>query len=399
MRATFPPLSRGFPPVWDLLPQLPPPSRPQSVVRQGELAGHVPAGVLDRRGLLLADEGRLASQGRYVADWIADVLDLRDAEYWAALRLGVRLPHRNLLLRPRRRRVGLLRVLPRPAPVAKPRSDSDAVGRPSWGSRPVSRLTGFYSFGGVSLPSASLHFVGGGERLTGSHHLVRSRRLRGIPTRFGLPTGFFDSWCAADPEQDRVVVAEGGIPAVRRRQVGPISTGRMFTWAKLAGEGRPLAVDTVSLEVHPPTAELISVRRATVPLELLLCVHPRYHCWLQQAFGLETHAAHDEDASACLCRVHSRLLELLAADDRERLVQWLRTFAAYAEHESLLAVEKEHFISRQTAAKHLATLQNALGMDDKLVWTRVDCGPKASGLTPLSRRVAEILASHPEYTS
>lgn len=333
----------GPPRVWQRVAELHARRARREVIYDNVLRAHLPPDVLDRRGLLLWTGEQFARGPEYAADWIADGLSLRGLEHWRRLRAACAAVTASFFADAADGCAWVYYESCRD-PVAK---QGAGVTQHHWGSDwslpPLTpRRRGSYSFASgargaaaVDVPLDALRFAGANGRASPSERLVRFGRARGVPAS-GLPPGVFETWCLADPVDDRQCVDGGRIPAGRALQVNPdVNIGRLFNWVKVDAGGR---LSAFSLEAHPGTAQPVSARRCLVPLELLLRIHPRYENWLARALDSSPPSAWEENYP----EPHAAVSVLLrgSAGSRRRALRHLRVLRAVAEGGSLGAAAR-----------------------------------------------------------
>lgn len=349
-------------PLWESFSRLHGRSRDGHFVDENPIGAIVPSGVLDRGGCLVSTAERVAFSPHFAIDWVAEGLVLHEKEYWKTLRPScvhairqlfegqgnvAALIHFESCRDPLTTQVPELRV-----------NDWET----SWDLPRVTRAKGNYRFYSsnpaareISLPHRSLQFLDG--QGTTETRLVHLARTRSLATPQGFISGLFDTWCAADPFNDRAHVAEGWIPAgFPLRVENQINTGMLMDFLCLHLSG---VADALTLELHPHTAQIVSVRRARVPMELLLRCHQRYHDCIRQALG------ENPLQFASFPNEIERLQWLMSnpSSVRFKLMTSLRVLLHYVEERSLRrAAEKANVGNHSNARNRLDNLAEALGV-------------------------------------
>lgn len=331
-------------------------------VDENPLGEIVPSGVLDRGGCLVSTAERLAHAPHFAVEWLAEGLGLDDKEHWRKLRPSCIQAVRQLFSGKSDLAAWVhFQSARTPLTVQVPDMHNRELAT-TWDVPGVKGTRGNYRFRSINpgtseiaLPLRSLAFVNA-EGKPGTR-LVHIARTRDLIAPKGYFSGIFESWCVADPYDDRESVAAGWVPAGYPLRVeNQVNTGMLmdFVCLHLTGEA-----DALTLELHPHSAQLVSVRRARVPLELLLRCHQRYHDCLRQAIG------EDPQQFATFPREIERLMWLISNPSSVsfQLMTSLKVLMCYVEEGSLRrAGEKSGVGDHSNATKRLDKLADALGV-------------------------------------
>ncbi len=273
-------------PVWERVPDLCKAAGnglPQLVVSENALQDCLgrPT-VLDRRGLLLATEEHWCDGASGVPIAIGELLGVRGGEGWDRLDrtfdrvtraffsdasdYAAFISFETCRDRLPRQSPSLVRV-----PVGKP----IAYARPN-----PSRRRGSFEFDSVCLPQRLLNFASRDRRAGRSARLVQVEQKRALGRDVGA--ALFSTWCLADLGEDAKDLAGFRVPAGMTCEVGPgVNGARMVNWIRMAD--RTGWLTSFSVEVHPGSGELLSIRTSQLSMRFLMEMHPRWHEWFQQA--------------------------------------------------------------------------------------------------------------------
>lgn len=349
--------------LWERLSDLHGRSLDGHFVDENPLGEIVPSGVLDRGGCLVSTAERLAHAPHFAVAWLAEGLGLGDKEHWRKLRPSCIQAVRQLFAGKSNLAAWIhFQTSRAPITVQAPEMLNRELGT-TWDVPGVKGTRGNYRFRSINraaseiaLPLRSLEFVNA-EGMPGTR-LVQIARTRDLTAPTGYISGVFDTWCVADPHDDQQSVAAGWVPAGYPLRIeNEVNTGMLmdFVCLHLTGEA-----DALTLELHPHTAQLVSVRRARVPLELLLRCHQRYHDCLRQAIG------EDPQQFSTFPREIERLMWLMSNPSSVsfKLITSLRVLLCYVEAGSLNEAGKKAGISdHSNARRHLDNLAGALGVE------------------------------------
>ena len=374
--------------LWERLSDLHGRSLDGHLVHENPFGRIVPSGVLDRRGCLVSTAERIERSPHFAVDWLAEALGLPEKEHWRRLRPSCIQIVRQLFAGKSNLAVWLNFQTCRAPLVEQVPELYNRELKTVWDLPEVAGTRGNYRFhsinsaaSDITLPLRSLEFIGAegtpGTRLV---HMAWTRHLTTPP---GYISGAFDIWCAADPYNDRETVAAGWVPAGYPLRVeNNVNTGMLMDFVCVSLTG---FVDALTLELHPHTAQLVSVRRAHVPLELILRCHQHYHDGLRQAIG------EAPQQLATFPREIERLKWLMSNPSSVsfQLMTSLKVLLAYVEEGSLRkAGEKSGVGDHSNATKRLDNLADALGVE--LVTTHVEDSSERRSSEPTA--VAKELA-------
>jgi hypothetical protein len=273
-------------PVWEQVPhlcQVAGSGRPHIVVAENDLQDCVgrPT-ILDRRGLLVATEEHWCGDADGLSVAIGELLGVRGGEGWGRLaRTFDRVT--RAFFRDASDYAAFISFetcrdrLPRqsPALIRSP------VGKPIAYARPdPARFRGSFEFDSVRLPQRLLTFASrdrrGGRRI----RLVQAEQKRALGRDVGA--ALFSTWCLADLGEDAKDLSGFRVPAGMTCEVAPgVNGARMVNWIKMID--RTGWLSSFSVEVHPGSGELLSIRTSQMSLRFLMEMHPRWHGWFEQA--------------------------------------------------------------------------------------------------------------------
>jgi len=142
----------------------------------------------------------------------------------------------------------------------------------------------------------------------------------------------------------------------------------LIDWVALSGQGM---AEMFTLELHPRSGEIVSVRSARVPIEVVFSSQQRYHACIASTLG-----EHAEDLSRSLVldeRIKQRLRQLI---DNPRQVRFqvfhcLEVLRSYVQSGSLNETGKRlHAGDAKGARRLIRRLEDYFGLD--LVHTAKD---------------------------
>lgn len=290
----------GRPPIWDRLEALCGLPAPRLVVCDGALGEYLRPSALDRRGMVLWTEEALHRRPEAVAAAAGEMAGLRGGENWGLLARAFAHVTRTFFSDAGGYGAFVIVETCRDAlQRALPALSREKVGDPLFAPRPnPARRRGTRWFGAAaSLPESTLRFAAKAGRPRRRNQLaqyVQQRVLTYAPVEVGRSAGSgcpfsrrragggrFFTWCLADPDEDREDLARFRVPAGMTCELSPgVTGGRMVNWIKLDRLGG--WASSFSVEVHPGSGELLSLRAATIRVRLLMEMHPRWHAWFEQ---------------------------------------------------------------------------------------------------------------------
>lgn len=248
----------------------------------------IPSYCVSQHGGLLSTAERFADQPAMPLDWVAAGLELNQHESWKRLRAGCLSMMKRFFAKRGNAAAWIhFEGCRDPLTVQAPELRM-APYDPEWNLPSLKSQAGHYEFRSslkqgphVLFPRKSLVVVDAqGNPRTG---LVRMSRSREVANEHSLLAGKFDTWCAADPEEHRDQIDKGWIPAGFPLRISPqLHTGMLIDWVVLNGQGM---ADMFTLELHPRSAEIVSIRSARVPIEVVFSSQRRYHGCIASTLG------------------------------------------------------------------------------------------------------------------
>ncbi|WP_161603369.1 hypothetical protein [Blastopirellula marina] len=275
-------------PLWERLGELHGHNEKRIYVQEKLLGELAPPEVLDRSGTLLTTANKLMSDSSFAVEWLAEGLALRQKEHWRKLRSACVTALRQICARKGDAAAWVRFESCRDPITIQAPGLKNLPWETSWELPQATGTAGDFHFQSFNLAASDVSFSRQTLRFLDAEQkpasrLVHLARLRGLMSPNGPITGLFETWCAADPSDDKHCVEAGWVPAgYPLRVADQINTGLLIDLVCLDASGN---ADALTLELHPETSEIVSIRRARVPMELLLRSHPRYHDCLRRILG------------------------------------------------------------------------------------------------------------------
>lgn len=277
-------------PLWERLQELHGHHEKRIRIQEKPLGDLAPYGILDRSGVLLTAADQLAGDSDFAVEWLAEGLALRQKEHWHKLRPACINALRQICTG-KGDAVAWVRFESCRDPITiQAPGLKNLHWETSWKLPRATGTAGNFHFQSFNEAASDITFSRRSLRFLNAEgnpasRLVHLSRLRGLTGPTGPITGLFETWCAADPVDDQDCVEAGWVPAgYPLRIADQINTGLLIDLVCLDASGK---VDALTLELHPETSEIVSIRRARVPMEFLLRSHPRYHDCLRRILGEE----------------------------------------------------------------------------------------------------------------
>jgi hypothetical protein len=254
-----------------------------------ENALNLPSQVVDRRGLLLGTAEGLSNAPARTMDWLAHAMKMHGQDHWKQLRKGcAELTESFFSGRGNAATWVSFETCRDPISIQSP-SLRNLPWDTQWDLPLANGKPGQYLFSSVdrsvcnvAFNRESLLFIN--QEQQHSRKIARFARTRSILTENGLLSALFDGWCAADPIDDAELIEKGLVPAsLPLRRENAVSFSRFINWYALDAHG---VIDAFSIELHHETAEIISIRRAKIPFELVLKMHPRQYGWFAHILNI-----------------------------------------------------------------------------------------------------------------
>lgn len=371
-----------------------------SLLIEKSLSASVPHGILDSRGILLSTADRLCTRPSRVVKWLEEGLSLKGLPHWPMLRRPCTELTASFFAQRQNAAAWVNFESSRYTLSAQAPQHRTYAFDEEWTLPIASGGAGKYEFRSVDESASTVSLDRAGVRFIDrdglyARRLARFARIRSIMTPVGLVSGLYDSWCAADPVDDRIDVQAGRAPASMPLRVTPaVSATMMINWVAI---DRQSNVDLFSIEIHPGSGEIVTVRRSHSSFELFLRIHGRYQEWLARLvdgadFNLE---APPPTLSEGLVRQVSRLL---AHPTSVRFNLWtsLRVLLEYVRLGSLRQAGIACKVgAHKDARRHLANLERLLQID--LVDSSVNHPGRlnCSSPTPLAHDLCAWIRSHP----